>query len=113
MEEEKEESVQHLLNGVQLIGRWSIRYEKFPRGVLEEEEEGEEEVPDDFGSFVLERHRTYRSWLTTLSRLHTANMAANYRKLSVWISGEGADHFRSFPRDYRVAVHKINRVESV
>lgn len=33
MEEEEEESVQDLLNGVQLIGRCSIRYEKFPRGI--------------------------------------------------------------------------------
>lgn len=31
--EEEEETVQDLLNGVQLIGRWSIRYEKFPRGI--------------------------------------------------------------------------------
>lgn len=33
VEEEEEETVQDLLNGVQLIGRWSIRYEKFPRGI--------------------------------------------------------------------------------
>lgn len=92
-EEEGEESVQDLLNGVQLIGRCSIRYEKFPRGISRWRKKPELE---ETASILKEEwiYRERKSFQIVLSFVNNVYMAANYR--CVRISAEGGVR-RSLP----------------
>ena len=93
-EEEGEESVQDLLNGVQLIGRCSIRYEKFPRGISRWRKKPElEETASILKDGSIGRGRVFRLFVLT-SFVNNVYMAANYR--CVRISAEGGVR-RSLP----------------
>lgn len=113
-EEEEEESVQDLLNGVQLIGRLDTK------SFHVESRDGEETGPEleRISDCLFWRANVTRrvSLITLLYIREYGGSLANYREL---LSAVDIGRRRSAPitsarsaRDYRVAVHKINRVGS-